>query len=100
MSILAAIQMVSGPNIAENLAVAAELLAQAAAEGARLAVLPENFALMGRGEGDKVVVRETEGEGLIQAFLAEQASRHRLWLGQPASAVAGRWHDSAADRQR
>ena len=80
MSILAAIQMVSGPNIAENLAVAAELLAQAAAEGARLAVLPENFALMGRGEGDKVVVRETEGEGPIQAFLAEQASRHRLWL--------------------
>ena len=49
MSILAAIQMVSGPSVAENLVVATELLGRAAAGGARLAVLPENFALMGRG---------------------------------------------------
>lgn len=80
MPILAAIQMVSGPSVAENLAAAADLLARAAANGARLAVLPENFALMGRGEGDKVAVREAEGEGPIQAFLSEQAARHRLWL--------------------
>jgi nitrilase len=80
MSMMAAIQMVSGPSVAENLAAAADLLAQAADRGARLAVLPENFALMGRGEGDKVQVREAEGEGPIQAFLAEQAARHRLWL--------------------
>ena len=80
MPILAAIQMVSGPDVAENLAAAAELLARAAAAGAMLAVLPENFAMMGRGEGDKVAVREAEGQGPIQAFLAEQAARHRLWL--------------------
>jgi len=59
MPILAAIQMVSGPSVAGNLATAAELLGRAAAGGAQLAVLPENFALMGRGEGDKVAVRET-----------------------------------------
>ena len=80
MPIMAAIQMVSGPDVAENLAAAAELLARAAAGGARLAVLPENFALMGRGENDKVRVREAEGEGPIQLFLAEQAARHGLWL--------------------
>jgi nitrilase len=80
MVIMAAIQMVSGSDVAGNLAAAADLLAQAADRGARLAVLPENFALMGRGEGDKVAVREAEGEGPIQAFLAEQAARHRLWL--------------------
>jgi len=80
MPILAAIQMVSGPDVAENLTAAAELLAHAAASGAKLAVLPENFALMGRGEGDKVAVREAEGAGPIQAFLAEQAARYRLWL--------------------
>lgn len=80
MPIMAAIQMVSGPEVAGNLAAAAELIAQAAAEGARLAVLPENFALMGRREEDKVAVREVEGEGPIQAFLAEQAARHGLWL--------------------
>ena len=77
---IAAIQMVSGPGVAENLAAAADLLAQAAAQGARLAVLPENFALMGQQETDKLAVREAEGQGPIQDFLAEQAARHRLWL--------------------
>lgn len=80
MPILAAVQMVSGPGVAENLAAAAELLARAAANGARLAVLPENFALMGRRESDKLAAREREGDGPIQAFLAEQAARHGLWL--------------------
>ena len=78
--IIAAIQMVSGPSVAENLAATAELLAQAATHGAKLAVLPENFALMGQRESDKLAVRETEGDGPIQAFLAEQAARHHLWL--------------------
>lgn len=80
MPIIAAIQMISGPNVAENLAAAADLLAQAAAAGAQLAVLPENFALMGQREQDKVAIREVEGEGPIQAFLVEQAARHRLCL--------------------
>ena len=80
MPIMAAIQMVSGPQVAENLAAAAERLAQAADRGAQLAVLPENFALMGRQERDKLAVREAEGAGPIQDFLAEQAARHRLWL--------------------
>lgn len=80
MSIMAAIQMVSGTSVAENLATAAALLAQAAAQGARLAVLPENFALMDRQEAGKQAVSEAEGEGPIQSFLAEQADRHRLWL--------------------
>ena len=80
MPIIAAIQMVSGPSVAENLAAAADLLAQAAGRGAQLAVLPENFALMGQRESDKLAVREVEAQGPIQDFLAEQAARHRLWL--------------------
>ena len=80
MTILAALQMVSGPSVAENLAAAAELIAKAAAEGAQFAVLPENFALMGLRESDKLDARETEGDGPMQTFLAEQAARHRLWL--------------------
>ena len=80
MLIMAAIQMVSEPGIAANLAMAADLLAEAAGRGAQLAVLPENFALMGRRETDKLAVRETPGAGPIQDFLAEQAARHRLWL--------------------
>lgn len=94
MSIMAAIQMVSGPSIAENLAAAAELLAEAADQGAQLAVLPENFALMDRQEAGKLAVSETEGEGPIQSFLAEQADRHRLWLvgGTIPLRVAGDAH--------
>ena len=80
MPIMAAIQMVSGHSVAGNLAEAAELLDKAADQGAQLAVLPENFALMGRRETDKLAVREIEGAGPIQDFLAEQAVRHKLWL--------------------
>jgi nitrilase len=76
----AAIQMVSGDDLRANLDAAAHLLAEAAAAGARLAVLPENFALMGATEAAKLAVAETPGNGPIQEFLAEQAARHRLWL--------------------
>jgi nitrilase len=42
--------------------------------------LPENFAIMGMEERDKVAVREKVGAGPVQAFLAEQASSNRIWL--------------------
>ena len=38
---IAAVQMVSGPRVAENLATAGLLVADAVAQGARLVVLPE-----------------------------------------------------------
>ena len=77
---IAAIQMVSGPEVAPNLAAAERLIAAAAAAGARLAALPENFYLIGRHEGDKVEVREPEGAGPIQDFLSSTAKKHRLWI--------------------
>jgi predicted amidohydrolase len=77
---IAAIQMVSGPEVAANLAAADRLIAAAAAAGARLAALPENFYLIGRDERDKVAVREADGEGPIQDFLASTAKRHGLWI--------------------
>ncbi len=80
MTRVAAIQMASGPNIDANLIEAARLLALAVDQGARLVVLPENFALMGLDERDKVHQRERDGDGPIQAFLAEQARRHGIWL--------------------
>ncbi len=77
---IAAVQMTSGPEVADNLRRAGELLGQAAAAGARLAALPENFALMGRRDTDKIAVREQPGSGPIQAFLAETAARLGLWI--------------------
>jgi nitrilase len=73
--------MASGPNISANLMEAARLIAVAAKDhGAKLVVLPENFALVGLSEQDKVKIREAEGSGPIQDFLANQAARHGVWL--------------------
>jgi nitrilase len=77
---LAALQMTSGPDVPANLACAAQLLAEAAAEGARLAVLPENFAFMGLADADKRRIAEAEGEGPIQDFLSRTARELRLWI--------------------
>lgn len=78
--LVAAIQMVSTPDVATNLASAERLIAQASAAGARLAALPENFYLIGRHEGDKVKVREPDGRGPIQDFLSTAAKRHGVWI--------------------
>lgn len=77
---VAAIQMVSNDQVAVNLAAAGRLIAAAADAGAALAVLPENFAYLGRHEADKTAVAEDDGDGRIQEFLAETAARHRIWL--------------------
>ena len=49
---IAAIQMVSGTSVQANLDAAHELLVQASAQGAELAVLPEYFCVMGVKETD------------------------------------------------
>ncbi|NCN88024.1 MAG: carbon-nitrogen hydrolase family protein [Gallionella sp.] len=77
---VAAVQMASGPRVEGNLNEARRLIADAAAKGAKLVVLPEFFAIMGMDETDKVKVCETPGEGVIQQFMREQARRHKIWL--------------------
>jgi len=77
---VAAVQMVSGPVVAENLAEAARLIKSAAEQGAKLVGLPEYFPIMGMNEHDKVKVREEEGAGPIQAFLSAAAREHGIWI--------------------
>ena len=77
---VAAIQMTSGPDVAANLEQARELLEDAAARGARLAALPENFSFIGLKDGDKRAVAEGDGSGAAQDFLAETARRLKLWI--------------------
>lgn len=77
---IAAVQMVSTPRVDDNLRSAAHLVAEAVAQGAELVALPEYFPIMGMNEGDKVRVRERDGDGPIQGFLAETARRHGIWL--------------------
>ncbi|MDH5227561.1 MAG: carbon-nitrogen hydrolase family protein, partial [Gammaproteobacteria bacterium] len=80
MTTVAALQMTSCANVARNLAVAGNLLEQARAQGARIAVLPENFAYMGAGPADKLAVAEPHGSGPIQDFLAQRARSLGLWI--------------------
>lgn len=77
---IAACQMVSGPDLAANLAAARRLLDTAAAQGARLAALPEYFCLMGQHDSDKLAHAETPGHGPIQALLSTAARELGLWV--------------------
>ncbi len=77
---VAAIQMASGPQVKANLDEATRLIALAASTGARIVVLPEYFAIMGLKDTDKVAVREKDGAGVIQDWMAEIAAKHRILL--------------------
>ena len=87
---VAAIQMVSGCAVQANLDTAAQLLAEAARQGAELAVLPEFFCLMGHHDTDKLAIQEPYGQGPVQQFLADQARSLGLWLvGLPSPLAIG-----------
>jgi predicted amidohydrolase len=77
---LAAIQMVSGPRVADNLAAAGRLVAEAVGQGAELVVLPEYFPIIGAADADRVKAREDFGAGPVQSWLAESARAHGIWL--------------------
>lgn len=77
---LAVLQMVSQEHVADNLLTARRLLEQAAEQGARLAVLPENFAAMGRRDLDALARAEGCGEGPILPWLARASRELGLWI--------------------
>lgn len=79
MKTCAVLQMVSGRDVQANLDQAARLLRQAADGGARLAVLPENFAAMG-GDMQALARDEADGQGPLCSWLAHQAEALGLWI--------------------
>jgi nitrilase len=91
---IASIQMVSTPELQENLNTAARLIKVAAEEGAQLAVLPEYFCLMGLKDTDKVRARESYGNGPIQEQLSVIAKDNGIYL------VAGTIPLEAGDPQK
>ena len=77
---IAALQMVSGPRVGDNLALAARLVADAVDQGAQLVALPEYFPIIGAADADRVRAREAFGHGPVQDWLAATAQRHGIWV--------------------
>lgn len=95
MTPLAAIQMTSGSRVDANLREAGRLVAEAAERGAKLAVLPENFAIMAENDAQRRAAGEADGSGPIQNFLVETARANKLWLVAgtiPLQAEGGKVH--------
>jgi predicted amidohydrolase len=81
---VAAVQLESQISVDENLTVATELAIRAASRGAKLVVLPENFAFMGPEE-EKRRIAETVGgpagqAGPIMSALASVARKTGAWI--------------------
>lgn len=80
MTTVAAIQMISSPDVDQNMATARRLVSEAAATGAKLVVLPEYWPIMGMTDADKVGRAEQPGHGPIQQCMMEAARAHGIWL--------------------
>lgn len=87
---VAAVQMVSTHDIAANLREAGRLLAEAAASGAGVAVLPENFAVLATRQMIGCGRREADPDNLIRHFLAEQSAELGIWIVGGSLPIASR----------
>ncbi len=79
---VAAVQMVSGTRLEDNLERARHWIGEAARQGARLVSLPEYFCLMGHKDTDKLPFAERPGDldAPIQGALSRAARDHGVWI--------------------
>jgi predicted amidohydrolase len=77
---VAAIQMVTTPDVVKNCAAARQLVKEAVDQGAQLVLLPEYWVVMGLHEKDKLALAEQDGQGEIQSFMAGLAREFKIWL--------------------
>ena len=77
---VAAVQMTSTRDVQANLREAGRMVREAAQQGAKLVVLPENFSFLGATDADRVAAIEPFGSGPAQGFLAETAEELGLWI--------------------
>lgn len=87
--IAAVIQTQATQDRQANLKLAADLLAQARAAGARLAVLPEHFSYL--ADMSQMPVAAQTLRGAVMRFLSQQAAEHGMWIvgGSFAQRVRG-----------
>jgi predicted amidohydrolase len=92
---VAALQLSSQESQDANLAACRAEIDAAAAEGAKLVLLPENFAYMGPEHGKRAVVEHLgDRDAPIQRMLGEVARAHRIAI------VAGGFPEQSDDAQR
>lgn len=96
---VAAIQMVSTHDIEANLAEAERLLTEAAGNGTRVAVLPENFAVLATRQMVECGLTESQGEPVIRSFLARQAKTLGMWIVGGSLPLARRPDGSAVQNR-
>lgn len=79
-TVLAAVQMISTPNVEENLKTAALWVNEAVRQGAQVILLPEFFSSLTADNHVRLESRETFGRGRVQEFLQNLAQAHKIWL--------------------
>lgn len=77
---VAAVQMSSQADVTENLRVVCKRIDEAVRQGARLVVLPENFAFMGSNDEKRAVAESLEDPGPILRALATAATQSKAWI--------------------
>lgn len=90
---VAAVQMVSGEDLGQNLARAEYWVSKAAEQGAQLVALPEYFTLLHHDERAKFDIAEAFGEGPIQQRLAMLARKLNIWLVAGSLPLKGKQED-------
>lgn len=77
---LAAVQMVSTPQVDANVMVVDRLVRGAAADGATMIVLPEFFSMIGATDEARLAIRERAQGGPLQDLLSSLAAELGVWL--------------------
>jgi predicted amidohydrolase len=96
-TVFAAVQMSSQADVGENLDLAAELVREGARRGARIALLPENFAYFGDEAGKRAHAEELAPDAAAGPIAARLASlAHELGI----HVIAGGMPERAADPDR
>jgi deaminated glutathione amidase len=100
MRMLAAVvQMTSRSDVGANLGTVRALVSEAAARGAKLVALPENFSLLGEDERQKLTIAEAiPGDGPIltaMAALARELAVDLVLGGMPEAVSATHVHNTS-----
>jgi len=92
---VASVQLQSQDNVEQNLEVCRRLVGNARRDGAKLVLLPENFAYFGEDVGkQRVAERLADPDGKIQTALSELARSAEVFL------VAGGFPEASSDPAR